>query len=321
MTIAEDAHVKRSQLINEYLQEARAIEKDLKKKKLPAKQKETLEAKLDTLREEHEQRLAEFDEAQGITSAKAAKLTDADKAKTSATDPAVFEERSWGSLSKRELEEECIRRGLTRKGAKEDLVSRLTIFTLDHKAQKARSGEPDDVPLIPAKAPIKYETVIPQGPTTKPDYRNKNKKLWKRRGPPTKSKRTSSSSSSGSDSEAESSDAAPEAAPQGEDPENEERQKQLKREAIIQNVLGSILKKYTKGIPIQEMPEYLERFRVQNFSPAALGYADVEEWISRQPRDVLHVDKKTLLVYPPRVGEMPSSDSESSSKDSEESDD
>eukprot|EP01055_Gregarina_sp_Pseudo9_P001774 Gregarina_sp_Pseudo_9__1773@NODE_2204_length_1097_cov_33_402647_g2029_i0_p1_GENE_NODE_2204_length_1097_cov_33_402647_g2029_i0NODE_2204_length_1097_cov_33_402647_g2029_i0_p1_ORF_typecomplete_len344_score107_92SAP/PF02037_27/3_5e06SbsC_C/PF18058_1/0_00025SbsC_C/PF18058_1/2_1e03Retrotrans_gag/PF03732_17/0_16Retrotrans_gag/PF03732_17/1_3e03OSTHTH/PF12872_7/0_051_NODE_2204_length_1097_cov_33_402647_g2029_i0651069 len=323
MTIspAEDAHVKRSQLINEFLQESRALEKDLKKKKLPPKQKEQLEAKLDSLREEHTKRLAEFDDAQGT--GKSSKHTDGTETETplaAAETPSpdgeapVFEERSWGSLSKRELEEECQRRGLSRKGGKEDLVSRLTIFTLDQKLKQAKATDPSAPPKVEAPKTIKYETVTATGPSSKQDYRNKNKKLWKRRGPPKGSahRKMSSSESEGSGDETET---APEQL-------DEERQKQLKREQIIQNVIGSILKKYNKGIPVDEMPSYLEKFKVVNFAPSALGYQSVEEWISNQPKDVLHVDKKSLLVYPPRVGEMPSSsDDEEESGSSSDSDD
>lgn len=50
-----------------------------------------------------------------------------------------------------------------------------------------------------------------------------------------------------------------------------------------------------------------------------LGYETVEDWIINQPKSVLFIEKKTGLVYPPRIGEMPSS-SDSEDDDSDEDD-
>eukprot|EP01054_Gregarina_sp_Poly1_P001577 Gregarina_sp_Poly_1__1576@NODE_139_length_13109_cov_53_487809_g124_i0_p5_GENE_NODE_139_length_13109_cov_53_487809_g124_i0NODE_139_length_13109_cov_53_487809_g124_i0_p5_ORF_typecomplete_len320_score56_85SAP/PF02037_27/2_3e03SAP/PF02037_27/7_8e05SAP/PF02037_27/6_6e03OSTHTH/PF12872_7/0_00033SbsC_C/PF18058_1/0_052_NODE_139_length_13109_cov_53_487809_g124_i068987857 len=303
----EDAHVKRSQLINEHLQECRAIEKDLKKKKLPTKQKEMLEARLETLREAHEKRLAEFDAAQGTGRTLRPVVPDEPPSGNRSTgEEVIFEDRSWSSLSKRELEDECQRRALSRKGGKEDLVSRLTVFSLDQKSKAARTAGPVTKPSEPRT--IKYETVVSQGPSTKQDYRNKNKKLWKRRGPPKAQRKTSSSSGSSDEgSGAEDSGAAEEI--------DEERVKQLKREMLVQNALAVILKKYSKGIKLDDIPMYLEKAKVVNFTPTALGYSSLEEWISNQPKDILHIEKKSLLIYPPRIGEMPSSSEEESDGD------
>eukprot|EP00439_Symbiodinium_sp_Y106_P061444 s3762_g9.t1 len=43
-------------------------------------------------------------------------------------DAKKFRERNWSGLSKKELEEECVARGLGKKGSKEDLVQKLIIF-------------------------------------------------------------------------------------------------------------------------------------------------------------------------------------------------
>merc|ERR1712039_790438 len=40
----------------------------------------------------------------------------------------VFRERNWNGCSKTELEEECVERGLSKKGKKEDLIMRLIDF-------------------------------------------------------------------------------------------------------------------------------------------------------------------------------------------------
>lgn len=290
----EEAHVKRSQLINEHVQEVRAIEKELKKKKLPAKQRETLEQKLAEAHEQHEARLAAFDSKQGTGKARGKDGADGVPPPPAATGTAsgvggaemneeFLEERSWGSLSKTDLSEECRKRGLSAKGTKEDLVSRLNIFTLDLRS-KAKASGMTTVSTKSADKPMpKFETVIPVAPSQKTDYRTKNKKLWKRRGPPpasTRKEHKSSSSESGSekgsddedssDQESGDSDAAAPAAKKtdtkkadaGGDKDKDaltaEREAQLRREAVVQGILGQILKKYSKGIKMDDMPSYLE---------------------------------------------------------------
>lgn len=63
-----------------------------------------------------------------------------------------FPERNWASLGKKELELEVTKRGLGKKGNREELVTKLVIFHTDQK-KKVENGEvdPNNLPPEPKK--------------------------------------------------------------------------------------------------------------------------------------------------------------------------
>mmetsp|Transcript_60487 Transcript_60487/g.136100 ORF Transcript_60487/g.136100 Transcript_60487/m.136100 type:complete len:254 (+) Transcript_60487:66-827(+) len=121
------AHQERSKLIQKQKQERTELEKKVKKSK--GAMKDAAQKELEELEKKQEAELAEFDAGKGVAAAAPAKSSSAeeDAAKTSA-DASEFRERHWSSLSKKELEEECALRGIGKKGSKEELVTKLTIF-------------------------------------------------------------------------------------------------------------------------------------------------------------------------------------------------
>merc|ERR1712039_1130286 len=56
----------------------------------------------------------------------------------------VFRERNWNGCSKTELEEECVERGLSKKGKKEDLIMRLIDFHNEQKLNAEDEEEAED---------------------------------------------------------------------------------------------------------------------------------------------------------------------------------
>ncbi|KAK6590166.1 hypothetical protein RS030_172634 [Cryptosporidium xiaoi] len=129
-------HQERSRLIQKHKEEIKSIEKEIKSKK--GILKEQLQKKLSQTLERHQKDIEDFEyRHNGDSNRKKDEKAAADNNSECNGDNKIllFEERQWNSLSKSELESECKLRGINSKGNKEDLVTRLFIFTADQKSK------------------------------------------------------------------------------------------------------------------------------------------------------------------------------------------
>lgn len=137
-------NAEKSKLVQRQKQQKQELEK--KVKKLKGAMKEAAAKELEELEEKHEAELAEFDKEKGSgggASAKPAAAAPAAEAEP-AKDAKKFRERHWSGLSKKELEDECVARGIGKKGSKEDLIQKLIIFHQDLATRAAEAGEDSD---------------------------------------------------------------------------------------------------------------------------------------------------------------------------------
>lgn len=276
----------RSDLIAKHKEAERHLEKELKKKRLPLEIRKNIETKLEELRVANEAELRIFEG--GANEDEIGGTEEEIQKNDDLSEETVFEERNWSSLSKSALEDECHKRGLGRKGNKEDLVTRLTVFSVSYKAKVVKAGHPelavkhaDTMDYIPIPVPGT------SGPNNKPDYRLKNKKLWKRRGAPRTLKQSdsdnvktnskwsrkkqaddedsdSSDDSSSGDADSSSGDAASSSSESPKKPaalgkavNQDDRARQKKREDIVAGILAKILTLHPHGIPFNEVTKHL----------------------------------------------------------------
>lgn len=136
-------HQERSRLIQQHKEEIKSIEKEIKSKKGTLKKQ--YQEQLEEAHKRHEEKMKEFESKYGNEEDKAKKGSKAANLSSSSGGEGcnlgktvVYEERQWNSLSKSELEMECKLRGLNSKGGKEDLVTRLFIFTADQKSKLSK---------------------------------------------------------------------------------------------------------------------------------------------------------------------------------------
>lgn len=147
-------HQERSRLIQQHKEEIKSIEKEIKSKK--GVLKEQYQKKLEEAQNRHEKEIKEFESKYGNEEDKKKKGSKEAVSSSSGGDENIsgkavlYEERQWNSLSKSELEVECKLRGLNSKGSKEDLVTRLFIFTADQKSKlsKIHQGENEGVEVV-----------------------------------------------------------------------------------------------------------------------------------------------------------------------------
>ncbi|KAF7456400.1 SAP domain protein [Cryptosporidium felis] len=159
--MSENYHQERSRLIQQHKDEIRAIEKEIKSKK--GVLKDQCKRRLEEVLKRQEGEITKFEAKYGSREGKSqreSKYEDLSGRKDDILgykgrdeDPGksiVYEERQWNSLSKSELETECKLRGINSKGSKEDLVTRLFIFTADQKSKlgKGGLGKEDEIKLI-----------------------------------------------------------------------------------------------------------------------------------------------------------------------------
>mmetsp|Transcript_1885 Transcript_1885/g.4499 ORF Transcript_1885/g.4499 Transcript_1885/m.4499 type:complete len:256 (-) Transcript_1885:38-805(-) len=139
----EAAKLERSKLVQRQKQQRQELEK--KVKKLKGMMKEAAEKELGELDSKHEAELVEFDKEQGLggKGGGEAAVAKEEAPALTAKDAQKFRDRNWSGLSKKELEEECVNRGLGKKGSKEDLIQKLIIFQQDVVAA-ARNAPPVD---------------------------------------------------------------------------------------------------------------------------------------------------------------------------------
>lgn len=292
-------------------QEVRAIEKELKKKKLPGKQREALEERLEKLEEEHEIALNEYDIQQGLKKESAApKPVKEEKAAPTEEDvTGDIEERNWSSLSKKELEEECSKRGLSKKGGKEDLVSRLNLYTLSLKC-KAKAAGVEATSVKPKSTAVFTAMEIPAatrgGPGSKENYRERErrKNMHKRRGAPPGERKQTDNSDAEEGAEEEEEEATP---------VDEEKERQQKREKLVGQVLRQMLLKSKEPIALDDIATTLEK-KVKNVTPQLMGYESWEEWAENQAIALIGFNKKAKEICLPE--NLPS-ESEEEDEDSE----
>ena len=142
---ASTIQAERSRLLNRQKKDRTELEKTVKSKKGAFKQAAQEElAKLET-DQEHE--LAEFDrQHRSASSPQVVQDGDESPAKVKKTKgkkklPVDIE---WSDLSKRELQEECHQRGLSKGGGREELVSRLIDWAADRKAKMKNGIEEEE---------------------------------------------------------------------------------------------------------------------------------------------------------------------------------
>jgi len=136
-----DIHQERSRLIQRQRKEMTELEKDLRKKK--GAMKDAVQEKIEETEKIHAQELIDFDKINGVQQIEKLKPS----AETVAASQAARQQRNWSQLQKSELEEECLERGLSKKGSKEELITRLMgaySATVDEPAKAKESDDDSD---------------------------------------------------------------------------------------------------------------------------------------------------------------------------------
>lgn len=125
-----DAQADRSRLLNRQKKDKTELEKEVKKKKGALKQ--AAMEQLEAMEKLHADELAEFDAKAGTGAPKPVQA--APQVAPTATKHAPIE-IEWNDLSKKELQEECALRGLSKGGGREELVTRLIGWAAEMKAK------------------------------------------------------------------------------------------------------------------------------------------------------------------------------------------
>eukprot|EP00931_Biecheleriopsis_adriatica_P102520 TRINITY_DN7747_c0_g1_i1.p1 TRINITY_DN7747_c0_g1~~TRINITY_DN7747_c0_g1_i1.p1 ORF type:complete len:263 (-),score=120.30 TRINITY_DN7747_c0_g1_i1:10-798(-) len=259
----EAAHAERSKLVQRQKQQRQELEKKIKK--LKGAMKEAAQKELDELEEKHEAELAEFDGSKGVAGAASASKEEPEEKAISAEDAKKFRERNWSGLSKKELEEECVLRGLGKKGSKEDLIQKLIIFQQELKSKTAAGGY--------------AASSAPQAPDKEDDDDEDDEE-----------------DEEDEDSEDEDDDDEDEQ----QEVDAEEMERQGKREKAVQKALRFLLKeKCPDGFALAELVEKLEMVNVKGFATEKLGYKTIEKFVRGQPEAVLRYRRKEQQILPP----------------------
>lgn len=269
---AETVKAERSRLLNRQKKDRAELEKTVKTKKGAFKQ--AAQEELARLEAEQERELAEFDRTVGGSSGapKVAHETDEksspiSKPKKSKGKKNLPVDVEWSDLSKRELQEECHLRGLSKGGGREELVSRLIDWAMDKKA-KLKNGQVEE-------------------------YSSSEE-----------SSSESDDDDSSDDSDDDSSDE--DDIPDMNDKQKEEAEKQYKRELIVRKAILHLFEtKFPDGFPLDDLPDNLARIKVMNFKPESLGYTSLHEFARKQPRDALFYDKGEKWLKPIKFDKRP----------------
>lgn len=138
-----EVQAERSRLLNRQKKDRSDLEKDVKKKK--GAMKAAAQAELEQLEIDQARQLAEFDALNGLAvQSESLQSSPAPVVKVS-TKSSLPTDIEWQDLSKKELQEECSLRGLSKGGGKEELVTRLICWAADHKGNPSpEEGEEDD---------------------------------------------------------------------------------------------------------------------------------------------------------------------------------
>ena len=248
--------------------------------------------KYDELVEKHEKELKAFDEEHGLTKGGSGTNKTNEtvvNTTTSATSTSSkIKEKKWNDLSKKELEEECGLRGISKKGGKEELITRLVMWTQEQQTKPVQIPTTTTNTSNPTTTSSNTTTTTTTPTNPQPTTTSSNQTT-------NQSKKNSvSSSSSKSDSNIKTSkteikqeddDEEDEDDDEEEDSESSEEEeksemseeqkveaeKQFKREQIVRKALKAILlQKYPKGFAVDKLAEKLLESNVKNFKPESL---------------------------------------------------
>mmetsp|Transcript_21398 Transcript_21398/g.47420 ORF Transcript_21398/g.47420 Transcript_21398/m.47420 type:complete len:283 (-) Transcript_21398:72-920(-) len=272
-------NAERSKLVQRQNKQRQEMEK--KVKKLKGAMKDAAQRELEELESQLEAELAAFNKGGSKGEADSAKAASKAAAEESKKDSAAdmsknFKQRNWNGLSKKELEEECVERGLGKKGSKEDLITKLVLFHQDLASKRAQ-----------------------EAPAESSDSRRPES------GAKAKGAEDDSEDSDDEDEDDEESDDDEEEDEEDEDElevvDPEEAERQGKREKAVQKAIRLILsRKCPEGFPLSEFAEKLEMVGVQNFAPEKLGYRSMEKFVRGQPEALLRYSRKAQMIRPPR---------------------
>ncbi|CEL99431.1 unnamed protein product [Vitrella brassicaformis CCMP3155] len=278
----------RSLLRTKHANELKELEKDVKKKK--GAMKEAAQKKLEDAEERHAKELAEFDKQRGGGGGKPSAASASASSSSSSKDQPkngtassssssaalamkVFPDANWSGLSNSELQAACEERGISKKGKKEDLISRLMQF---HQSQAARLREQEGGG---------------QGQQQQQQA----------------SRAAGGDENGGMDKDDDDDD--PKSQAEIEESERQYKRELVMRKAL-RAVLNKHAQKLAAdgvtedpGIPIDELCERFAAIKVRNFRPELLGYTTVEEFVDSQPDGLVFYDKKAKRLYPPEEGD------------------
>jgi len=270
----EEIHKERSKLMQKQKQEKTEFEKKAKKAK--GAMKDAAQAELEALDGKHEAELKQFDVANDCAAAAPAAAAAAPASSSKAPAGKVFKDRHWNGLSKKELEEACAERGLGKKGSKEDLVIKLTVFQQEQATTVAAA--PPAAPDATASADAARPASRSSKKTAESDDEEEEEEEDEEE-----------------DEEEEASDSD-----DGLDVDPAEMERQHKREKAVQKAVKHLLEnKCPEGFLVDQLVEKLELINVKGFSPEKLGYKTVEKFVKGQPKSVLRLNKATMMVMPP----------------------
>eukprot|EP00927_Polykrikos_kofoidii_P074352 TRINITY_DN70332_c0_g1_i1.p1 TRINITY_DN70332_c0_g1~~TRINITY_DN70332_c0_g1_i1.p1 ORF type:complete len:271 (+),score=80.74 TRINITY_DN70332_c0_g1_i1:87-899(+) len=265
-----DVQAERSKLLNRQKSEMQELVK--KGKKLKGAMKDANQTAIDELEKKQEAELKEFDgtSAKGGGGYAGKEAPPADKPSSSSVAKADFgKARNWGAYSKKELEEFCSERSISKKGNKEELVMRLTLFHQDLETNKVQAGGDEDAEASSAAADPP-----------------------KKSGSKGAAKAAVESDDEGSDEEG-SDESSDEEMPEV---SLEEAERQAKREKAVRGAIKVLMTKKPDGFPLDELPALLASINVANFTPQKLGYPSLRAFAKGQPGRLFAFDRKTNYV-------------------------
>merc|ERR1712194_174132 len=178
-----------------------------------------------------------------------------------------------GNWSKKELEEACVERGLSKKGGKDDLSTRLVSF--QHEQARLYKEDPSQFKGSPEEPYIaKEEEDDSDDDGDKDDDGNADGNAD-----------GSDNGEGEEDDESDSSDEGDEIDPASE-VSPEEAEKQFKREQIVRKGLRHVLMKLDDnekkdGIPFDTIPSLLNTV-VKGFTPELCGYGSLYRFLKNQ---------------------------------------
>ncbi|EEA05638.1 uncharacterized protein CMU_026460 [Cryptosporidium muris RN66] len=323
-------HQERSRIIQRNREEIRALEKEIKNKKGILKQQ--CQKNLETVLKRQEEELQKFEAQYNYKTTKTKSSSRGTICDTNIKPITLHEEKQWSSLSKTELESECRLRGLNSKGSREDLVTRLYIFTIDQKSKVNKNSDTNNMEIT-SNNNIKNDNISTQYTTfaVPPNINFSDADgTGKRKGKSTKRKvdhrkqgqhrqdswaafcaRNSIPRKTNKELDSESEDQDNESSEENNSESNsdhiiideEERARQRKREVVMAKALEKILTNISSctddGITIDDLIDQLTKLNIRNFRPELLGYKTSEDWIAAQPKKLLVYDIKNKRIYPP----------------------
>eukprot|EP00026_Physarum_polycephalum_P002071 Phypoly_transcript_02075.p2 GENE.Phypoly_transcript_02075~~Phypoly_transcript_02075.p2 ORF type:complete len:302 (-),score=108.83 Phypoly_transcript_02075:2012-2917(-) len=265
-----DPQAERKKLINKQQNELKAMEKDVKKKK--GFLKEEAQKKMEELQAKFEKDLADFDAEHGTSEASAKESAkEKDKAPLK-----VFESQDFATMSRSELDEECTLRGISKKGSKEQLVTRLVIFTQENllAAKQQKEAQEKEAKAAPKAAAAKPAPVVVKPAAAKPAPKKKE------------------------ESESEEDESDVDSVEEMTEEDKAQAERFAKREQVVQKSLYKLLQKEPKGISVEEVAEKLAEMGVKNFRPDVVGYKTLHEFFDSQPEVLLRYEADAHMIFP-----------------------